>query len=138
MPEVRVKGDRQYLSQMLINLIENAIKYTGGEGHVVKVAAGTRLLAGKSYGWVRVEDDGPGISAEHIGHLFDRFYRVDQARTRGPESEGAKGAGEGSPSGSGLGLSIVQWIVNAHNGQIHVSSELGQGTTFEVELPLIK
>jgi signal transduction histidine kinase len=138
LPEVIVQGDRQYLSQMMINLIENAIKYAGGEGHKVKVSGGTRNSGGKNWGWVRVEDDGPGIPAEHLSHLFDRFYRVDQARTRGSESEHGKEYGEGSPSGSGLGLSIVDWIVKAHNGQIDVHSELGKGTTFEVDLPLKK
>jgi signal transduction histidine kinase len=75
---------------------------------------------------VCVSDNGPGISPEHLPHLFDRFYRIDQARTRGSEDEEAPKA----PSGSGLGLSIVQWIVQSHGGEIKVESQVGVGTTF--------
>jgi signal transduction histidine kinase len=78
--------------------------------------------------WVRVSDNGPGIAAEYIPHLFDRFYRVDKARTREPEA-----GGDGtSPSGSGLGLSIVQWIAQVHEGKVVVESTPGTGTCFEV------
>ncbi len=89
-------------------------------------------------GWVRIADTGPGIPPEHLPHLFDRFFRVDQARAREFSDVQETVEGEGEPSGSGLGLSIVQWIVNAHHGQVKVESQVGQGTTFEVDLPLIK
>jgi signal transduction histidine kinase len=75
-----------------------------------------------------VADTGPGIPPEHLPHLFDRFYRVDQARTQGDDST--------TPSGSGLGLSIVAWIVQAHGGKIHVESQVNSGTRFIVTLPL--
>jgi heavy metal sensor kinase len=124
LPEARILGDRQSLLQMLSNLVENAIKYTSGDQKLVRVETGTK----DGNPWVRVSDSGPGIAPEHIPHLFDRFYRVDKARTR---DEGT-GSTPGSPSGSGLGLSIVQWIAHVHNGEVSVESKLGAGTTFEV------
>jgi signal transduction histidine kinase len=124
LPETRIPGDRQYLLQMVSNLVENAIKYTTGDKKLVRVETG----ASDGCAWVRVSDNGAGIAAEHIPHLFDRFYRVDKARTREP---GTDGDGN-SPSGSGLGLSIVQWIAQVHNGKVLVDSQPGTGTTFEV------
>ena len=97
LPETRILGDRQYLLQMLSNLVENAIKYSTGENKRVWVETGTS----DGSAWVRVSDNGPGIAAEHIPHLFDRFYRVDKARTR--ETGGWRRIGL-SPNGSGLGL----------------------------------
>ncbi len=131
-PEVRVMGDAQYLSQLLTNLIENAIKYAGGRGHHVCLETGRKIVDEQAVGWVQVEDDGPGIPAEHLPHLFDRFYRVDKSRAR--RQEGA-GETEKEPEGSGLGLSIVQWIAQAHGGRVLVRSEAGKGTTFEVQIP---
>jgi signal transduction histidine kinase len=77
---------------------------------------------------VRVADTGPGIAPEHLPHLFERFYRVDPARQR---SDGAA-PDIRSSGGSGLGLSIVQWIARAHGGEVRVQSTLGVGTIFEV------
>lgn len=133
LPEVCVPGDRQFLTQMLTNLVENAIKYAEGAGKHVWVDTGfgdngSKELAVEPYGWVRVTDDGPGIPPEHLPHIFDRFYRVDQSRVRTAD-EGKR------PPGSGLGLSIVQWIVNAHGGEVIAASELGKGSSFEVRLP---
>jgi len=126
LPETRILGDRQYLLQMLSNLVENAIKYTTGDKKRVCVETGTA----DGCAWVRVSDTGPGIAPEHLPHLFDRFYRVDKARTRdaGMESDPRW------PTGSGLGLSIVQWIAQVHGGEVRVESTLGVGTTFEVRL----
>jgi heavy metal sensor kinase len=124
LPETCVLGDRQYLLQMLSNLVENAIKYMTGDKKQVLVETGTA----DGTAWIRISDSGPGIAPEHISHLFDRFYRVDKARTRDTDME----ADPGQPSGSGLGLSIVQWIVQAHGGEVRVESTLGLGTTFEV------
>ncbi len=132
-PEVCVSGDRQYLTQMLTNLVENAIKYAGGAGKHVWVETGCQNGSPKSYAWARVADDGPGIPAEHLQHLFERFYRVDQARARAQDD----GDGEKNPGGSGLGLSIVQWIAQAHHGEVTVQSDVGKGTVFEVRLPPI-
>jgi heavy metal sensor kinase len=123
LPEVTLHGDRRYLLQMLSNLVENGIKYTGGVERRVRVETG---LDGET-AWVRVSDTGTGIPPEHLPRLFDRFYRVDQARARGEGEEEAQG-------GSGLGLSIVNWIVRAHDGEVRVASAPGAGTTFEVRL----
>ncbi len=124
LPELIVKGDRQYLIQMISNLIENAIKYSGS-GKTVRVETSSDP---KGYASLRVTDTGPGIPPEHLPHLFDRFYRVDQARTQDDDSS--------APTGSGLGLSIVAWTVEAHGGKINVESQVNSGTTFEVRIPL--
>jgi heavy metal sensor kinase len=122
--QLHVRGDRQYLLQMISNLVENGIKYSGA-GQCVRIE--TARLDGLAT--LRVSDTGPGIPPEHLPTVFDRFYRVDAAR-----SQNASDAD--SASGSGLGLSIVSWIVRAHGGTINVASKLDQGTTFEVTLPL--
>ncbi len=131
LPEVRIRGDRQYLEQMIANLVENGIKYAGGPGKTVHVETGCQATGA----WLRVSDNGPGIAAEHLPHLFDRFYQVDEARSRqkDPTDGGARDAT--ALSGSGLGLSIVKWIALAHGGDVRVESEPGRGSTFEVNLP---
>jgi signal transduction histidine kinase len=129
LPELPMKGDRQYLVQMASNLIENAIKY-GSAGQTVHIK--TRSYADEKGGRkasFQVADSGPGIPREHLTHLFDRFYRVDPARTH--DSEEAP-----FPTGSGLGLSIVAWVVQAHGGEVKVESQVDQGSRFEVILPL--
>lgn len=124
LPEVRIRGDRRWLLQMVSNLVENGIKYAGSSDPHVRVETG--LADGK--GWLHVTDNGPGIPPEHLAHIFERFYRVDKSRAR------IEGANE-PPSGSGLGLSIVHWIVRAHGGSIHVKSTAGEGTRFEMDFP---
>jgi signal transduction histidine kinase len=133
-PAVRVRGDSQYLNQLITNLVENAIKYAGGRGHHVRVETGQRTHAGQPFGWVQVEDDGPGIPAEHLTYLFDRFYRVDEARANRQEDQ-LEADQEKELGGSGLGLSIAQWIARAHGGQVVVYSQVGKGSTFELQLP---
>ena len=117
-PQVKVQGDRYRLKQVLLNLIDNAIKYC---------PAGTRIqirLAPADSGCVlEVNDDGPGIPRREIQRLFDRFYRIDKARSR-------------EIGGSGLGLSICKSICEAHGGRIEVESDPGRGCTFRVTLPL--
>ena len=112
-------GDSLKLQQVFYNVIDNAIKYTprGGEVHVELSRAGKRAV-------VRVEDTGIGIPAEDLPHIFDRFYRVDKARSR-------------ETGGTGLGLSIVRQIVLLHNGDIRAESEENKGSTFIIELPII-
>jgi signal transduction histidine kinase len=129
--EALVRGDRGYLSQMLINLIENAIKYRGSHQPRVQVDTGRARPEARDLAWVRVSDNGPGIPPEHIPHLFDRFYQVDKARTRSYDDA------ETQSSGSGLGLAIVQSIVKAYRGSIDVQSAEGRGTTFQVFLPAL-
>ncbi len=136
LPEVLVRGDPQYLGHMLTNLIENGIKYSSGIGKRVYVELASEQ---ERWGVVRVRDDGPGISEEHLPYLFERFYRVDKARSprqKGPVPSSTPGHEE--PGGTGLGLSIVQWIVQAHGGEVRVESTIGVGTLFEVRLPLLK
>ena len=135
LPEVLVRGDPQYLGQMLTNLIENGIKYSSGIGKRVYVELACEQ---ECWGIVRVQDDGPGISDEYLPYLFERFYRVDKARSHRlllPVQSSKPGNTE--PGGTGLGLSIVQWIVQAHGGEIRVESTIGVGSLFEVRLPLL-
>jgi heavy metal sensor kinase len=129
MPELCIHGDRQYLVQMISNLIENGIKY-GGVGQKVRIKTGVSTNDHNNLAYLRVSDTGPGIAPENLPHLFDRFYRVDPARSRSIDED------SDSPTGSGLGLSIVAWIVQVHGGEIHATSKVGEGSTFEVTLPI--
>lgn len=144
LPELPVSGDRQYLAQMLSNLVENAIKYSNGADRHVFVETGANPAPARRQAFVRVSDNGLGIPPDHLPHLFDRFYQVDAARTQQnhtPANNGSpvpSGMDDQAASGTGLGLAIVQWIVQAHGGEIHVESEPGRGSTFEVSLPLLK
>ena len=116
--ELHARADADRLQQVLFNLVENAIKYGRTEGSVV--IGGEGKAEGKIELWVR--DDGPGIPPEAKERVFERFYRVDRARSR-------------ETGGTGLGLSIVKHIVQAHGGEVWVKSELGRGTTFYFTLP---
>ena len=115
---VTVHADEDLLLQLLLNLLDNAIKYTPSGGQVTIGWTGR-----ESHVELWVRDSGIGISQEHIPHLFDRFYRVDQGRSR---SEG----------GVGLGLAISRWIAEAHGGSIRVESVPGEGSTFTVLIPM--
>jgi signal transduction histidine kinase len=135
LPELPVSGDRQFLSQMASNLVDNAIKYSEGPDCRVRVETGLRPSEAGGSAWIRVVDNGPGIEPRHLQHIFERFYRADQARSH--DSAAEQENDDRSPTGSGLGLSIVQWVAEAHAGQVTVDSVVGSGTTFEVILPLI-
>ncbi len=114
-----VNGDRDRLKQVFINLFANAIQYTPQGGDVF-----VSLEQIKDQARVIVRDTGPGIPAEDLPHIFERFYRAEKSRTRG------------KTTGFGLGLSIANWIVEKHGGRIEVSSKEGKGTSFAVWLPL--
>ncbi len=116
-----VSVDRLILRQAIVNLLDNAIKYSPqGSQILVRVQSG-----GDKQVFLDVIDQGPGIPNEHQPHVFDRFYRVDQARTR-------------QWGGAGLGLSITRWAVEAHGGDITLESEAGHGSTFRISLPLAR
>jgi two-component system sensor histidine kinase CiaH len=127
-------GDHQTLVQMLSNLVENAIKYSASVTlPQVSIGAGRREENGREMAWVKVSDNGIGISREHLEHIFDRFYQVEASRSHLSQLDG-DGSGQES-SGTGLGLAIAQWVANAHQGEIRVASAAGNGSTFEVVLP---
>jgi signal transduction histidine kinase len=134
LPKTSIAGDHSTLTQMLTNLVENAIKYSASVTEPkVQISAGTRVEGGRNLAWVRVSDNGIGIPPEHQAHIFDRFYQVDASRTRTDRVEGD--SSKADSSGTGLGLAIAQWIAQAHRGEIRVESTVGQGSTFEVLLP---
>lgn len=112
-----VEGDRDRLSEVITNLLANAIRYNREDGTVrIAVNGDARQVR------LTVTDQGIGIPAEHLPHIFERFYRVDKSRNR-------------NDGGSGLGLAICRTIVEAHHGAISATSKTGEGTTFEVRLP---
>jgi heavy metal sensor kinase len=129
LPEIHTLGDRQYLVQMISNLIENGIKYSGS-GRRVRIELGSINNNGKDLATLSISDTGPGIEPDHLPRIFDRFYRIDAARSRDDDDSS-------STTGSGLGLSIVSWIVKVHGGEIHVASKVNEGSTFLVTLPAI-
>ena len=118
LPELTATADVNRLEQVLANLVDNAIKYGRAQGRVT--VGGKKLDDGKLE--IFVQDDGPGIPAEALDRVFERFYRVDKARSR-------------DQGGTGLGLSIVKHIVQAHGGEVWVQSEPGKGATFFFTLP---
>ncbi|MGE5506906.1 MAG: two-component system histidine kinase PnpS [Chitinophagales bacterium] len=117
-----VPGDDDLLEQVLRNLVDNAIKYTPDGGRVC-IKAALAETGGRQEVVVQVADTGPGIAPEHLPRLFERFYRVDRARSR-------------ALGGTGLGLAIVKHIVERHGGRVWVESAPGQGSTFSFALPL--
>ena len=115
--EVTILGDKVRLQQLFTNLIDNAIKYTSkGSIHVT-------LQKNEDIALVKIKDTGIGIPKEEQEKIFKRFYRVDKSRSR-------------ETGGVGLGLSIAEWIAHAHHGKIDIDSQLNEGSTFTVCLPI--
>jgi signal transduction histidine kinase len=116
-PSGIVYGNEDQLIRMLLNVLDNAIRYTPVGGRIT-------LNCQQRNGAVHlsIRDTGPGIAPHHVLHVFDRFYRVDTGRSR-------------AQGGSGLGLAIAQSIAQVHGGQITVESVVGQGSTFSIQLP---
>jgi len=115
-PEVSVVGDPDAIKQVLLILLDNALKFTPEGGTITLRAAVLDRMAA-----IHLHDTGPGIAPEALPHIFERFYRSDEAR---------------SGEGAGLGLAIAKELIEAQHGQIGVESELGKGSTFTVTLPL--
>ena len=115
--KVGARGDGDLLKQLLLNLVDNAIAYTPPGGRV-------ELSLDVDGAWARlsVRDTGSGIPPEDLERIFERFYRLDEARTR-------------RSGGAGLGLAIARWIAEAHGGHIAVESAVGQGSVFTLVLP---
>ena len=116
LPEIT--GDRERIEQVVVNILSNAVKYTPSGGHI-RLAA---CRGENSTVRITVQDDGIGIPAEDVPRLFERFYRVDKARSR-------------AAGGTGLGLAIAKEIVEQHGGHIELESEYGKGTTVHITLP---
>ena len=115
----QVLGDPDRLKQLLLNLVSNGLKYTPAGGSVtIDMTRDERTVK------IAVSDTGIGIPEEDLPHIFDRFYRVDKARSR-------------AQGGTGLGLSIAKWIADAHGGCLTVTSQLGHGSTFTISLPVV-
>ncbi|MES1211336.1 MAG: ATP-binding protein, partial [Acidobacteriota bacterium] len=113
-----VAGDADSIERMVLNLVDNGIKYNRPDGEVL-----LRLSQAGEHAVLEVSDTGIGIPPESLPRLFERFYRVDKGRAR-------------DDGGTGLGLAIVKHVVQAHGGQVDVESRAGKGTTFRVRLPL--
>jgi two-component system phosphate regulon sensor histidine kinase PhoR len=117
-PNARVLADHMRLEQMITNLVDNAIKFNRESGTVTVAFS---QPPGKTQ--ISVSDTGEGIVPESLQRIFERFYRIDRGRTR-------------EVGGTGLGLAIVKHLARLHGGDVFVSSTLGRGTTFSLELPL--
>ncbi|MCF8567218.1 HAMP domain-containing histidine kinase [Alicyclobacillus tolerans] len=118
-PNIHIQGDKSRLHQLFVILLDNACKYTNPGGSIY-----LSLASQKGGAIVRISDTGQGIDEQDIDRVFERFYRADKARER----DGA--------SGAGLGLAIAKWVAEAHGGKIQLQSQVGQGTTVTVQLPL--
>lgn len=117
-PAVLVDGDAGWLERVVLNLVDNAMKYSNAHGRVV-----VRVSRDGGAVQLDVQDNGVGLSPDDAAHVFDRFFRADPARSRSIE-------------GAGLGLSLVKWVAAEHRGSVSVQSTLGQGATFTVTIPL--
>ena len=115
----QIAGSRRDVAIAVRNLLDNAIRYTGAGG---SVGAVLETVGGEAV--LRISDTGDGISTRDLGRVFERFYRVDTARSR-------------STGGTGLGLAIVKHVVESHRGSVEVESELGRGSVFTVRLPVL-
>ncbi len=116
----QIRGDADRLQQLVLILLDNALKYTPAGGTVTLA-----LVVADDHAVVTVADTGVGISAEELPHIWERFYRADPARGR-------------DPGGTGLGLPIARWIVQQHGGEIDIQSTPGHGTRLCVRLPLLR
>lgn len=119
LPDAMVEADDLWMRRAVLNLLDNAIKYSRDGGRIL-----VSMTSDKAKVHISIRDDGIGIAKQDLPYIFDRLFRTDPARNR-------------NSGGSGLGLALVKWVVEAHNGQVQVSSEPDQGADFIVELPLL-
>jgi len=119
---ISLAGSESELQSAVANLVNNAVRYTPGQGGLITVRCELRSEGGVA---IQVQDSGPGISPEHIHRLTERFYRVDGSRSR-------------ETGGTGLGLSIVKHVVQRHGGELQIRSEVGQGACFSLLLPALR
>jgi len=135
-PDIKVLGDHMALAQCIAILLDNAVKYSP-DGSQIRLSGGH----GTRTGFVRVQDHGAGIAAKDLPHIFDRFYRADQSRTRSNKTTG-KAAERGTqndstqPDGYGIGLSLAKKLAHQMDGEILASSTEGKGSIFTIRLPL--
>lgn len=118
---VLISGDRMLLRQALVNILHNAVRHTPAGGHI----GVTVEESGSDWVSLRVADSGPGIPTEHVAHVFDRFYRVDDSRSS-------------QAGGAGLGLAIAKWALEAQQGALTLESLPGSGCTFDLKIPRAK
>jgi heavy metal sensor kinase len=118
LPDAVVAADDLWLRRAVLNLLDNAIKYSR-DGGKVRVS----MTKDSTDAWISIRDEGIGIAKADLPHIFDRFFRADPARNR-------------SSGGTGLGLALVKWVVEAHRGRINVLSEPDRGADFQIALPL--
>jgi signal transduction histidine kinase len=116
---VWIEGDSNSLRRLFLILLDNAVKYTAPQGRIT-----VSLRSSDGCAVAEVRDTGIGIAAEDLPHVFERFFRADRARSR-------------ETGGAGLGLSIGQWIAQAHGGTISAFSKPGEGSVFQVQIPLV-
>jgi two-component system phosphate regulon sensor histidine kinase PhoR len=117
-PGVIVSGDAGWIERIVLNLVDNALKFTASGGHV-----SVRVSKNGTGRTLEVSDDGMGIPPDSLPHIFERFYRADPSRANRAD-------------GVGLGLSLVKWAVDQHHGAINIESRPGKGSTFRVSFPV--
>ena len=129
-PDIMVRGDETLLIRLWLNLLQNAVTY-GKEGGCIHMGLWEDEDTVTGY----VEDDGIGISARDLPHIWERFYRADSSRSNNGSSQNNNDSSQGNVSSSGLGLSMVQWIISVHKGTIQAVSEPGRGSRFTFRIP---
>ncbi|NOX26289.1 MAG: GHKL domain-containing protein, partial [Deltaproteobacteria bacterium] len=122
---IAVEMDAPLLGQAVVNLLGNAIKYSA-ENSRVEINCAVRENSGVREAVIMIRDYGPGIAAEHLKRIFERFYRCDKSRSRRDKQ-----------GGTGLGLAIVKHIMELHHGGVSVESHVGRGSTFIMALPMV-
>jgi len=120
--DIQFRGDEELLRRLVMNLLDNAIRYTPPGGKVEAVLETFSNVNQAPHVSIRISDTGMGIVPEAVPHIFERFFRADKARSR-------------QDGGFGLGLAIVKWIAESHNGVVDLNTKPGAGTAFTVTLP---